>query len=212
MLRIPYGLDRLPRTLRLDDPRLPAVLVGDVPLRLNTEALPPAAMPDVMGDHAARVAAMTVWLQGLCGDYAPLRQRFIAAYIACVAAEVAACRAVLAEELRGYDSLYAPEDFLWSAPRPLPRAWLPAGNERVFAEIGFWDGEKSLAIELSARETPRQAALQRAGIRVVRLEPAALDDLPERLPELVRGFWRGERLPMSPFRRPVPRGVVGERA
>jgi hypothetical protein len=209
MLRIPYGLDRLPRALRLDDPRLPAVSAADAPLRLNTEPLPPAAMPDVMGDHAARVAAMTVWLQGLCGDYAPLRQRFIAAYIACVGAEVAAHRAALAEELRRYDGLYVPDDFMWSAPRPLPRAWLPAGNERLFAEIAFWDGEKAIAIELSARETPRQVALQAAGIVVVRLEPDALDDLPARLPEMVSGFWRGGQLPMSPFRRAIPRGVIG---
>jgi hypothetical protein len=208
MLRIPYGLDRLPRTLRLDDPRLPAVSVGDVPLRLNSEALPPAAMPDAMGDHTARVVAMTVWLQGLCGDYAPLRQRFIAAYVACVGAEIAAQRAALVDALRRYDGLYAPEDFLWSAPRPLPRAWLPAGNEQMFAEIAFWDGVRPVAIELSARETPRQAALQAAGIAVVRLEPEALGDLPARLPGLVRGFWRGERLPMSPFRRVMPRGVV----
>jgi hypothetical protein len=208
MLRIPYGLDRLPRTLRLDDPRLPAVTVGDTPLRLNSEPLPPAAMPDVIGDHAARVAAMTAWLQGLCGDYGPLRQRFIAAYVACVGAEIAAHRAALADELRRYDGLYAPEDLLWSAPRPLPRAWLPAGNECLFAEIAFWDGEKPIAIELSARETPRQDALQRAGIAVVRLAPEALADLPARLPGLVCEYWRGTRLPMSPFRRAIPRGVV----
>lgn len=208
MLRIAYGLDRLPRTLRLDDPRLPAVPARDAPLRLNTEPVPPAAMPDVIGDHTARVMAMGAWLQGQCGDYAPLRQRFITAYLACVAAEIAAHRTALVEVLRRYDGLYAPEDFLWSAPRPLPRAWLPAGDAPVFAEIAFWDGEAPLAIELSARETPRQAALQAAGIAVVRLEPEALDDLPARLPALVRGSWRGETLPMSPFRREIPRGVV----
>ena len=210
MLRIPYGLDRLPRALPLDDPRLPAVSVGDAPLRLNTEPVPPAAMPDVMGDHAAQVATMTAWVQGLCGDYAPLRQRFITAYIACVAAEIATHRAALAGALRRYDGLYAPEDFLWSAPRPLPRAWLPVGNERVFAEVAFWVGGKPLAIELSARETPRQVALPAAGIALVRLAPEALDDLPARLPGLVQGFWRGETLPMSPFRRVIPHGVVGE--
>lgn len=208
MIRLPYGLDRLPRGLDLEDPRLPAVPVGTATLRLNTVPVPPAAMPDVICDHAARVATMTAWLQDLCGDYAPLRRRFVAAYIAGVEAELATHRAALAEAVRRYDGLYVPEDFLWSAPRPLPRAWLPTGNDRAFAEIAFWIDGAPLAIELSARETPRQAALRAAGVAVERLEPDALDDLPARLPRLVSGFWHGDRLPMSPFRREIPRGVI----
>jgi hypothetical protein len=51
--------------------------------------------------------------------------------------------------------------------------------------------------------------LEEAGIAVVRVEPEALDDLSVRIPELVREFWRGERLPSSPFRRAIPRGVIG---
>lgn len=30
------------------------------------------------------------------------------------------------------------------------------------------------------------------------------------LPDSFRCFWRGQTLPVSPFRRPIPRGVVGE--
>ena len=40
-------------------------------------------MPLAIGDHAARVAAAIEWLTGLCGDYAPLRRQFIAAYFSC---------------------------------------------------------------------------------------------------------------------------------
>jgi hypothetical protein len=192
----------------LDDPRLPAVTVAAETVRLHTVPLPPDAMQDMIGDHAARIAAMTAWLQGLCGDYAPLRRRFIAAYLGWAAAEIAAHRAALEDALRRYDGLYVPEDFLWSAPRPLPRAWLPAGGERLFAEIAFWIDGTPLAIELSARETPRQVAFRDAGIAVVRLEPEALGDFAAGLPEFPRAFWRGERLPVSPFRRAIPRGVV----
>ena len=70
-LRIPYGLDRLPRDLSLR-----CVEVGDEALRLNSEPVPADAMPLIIGDHTARVVAATSWLEGLCGDYAPLRRQF----------------------------------------------------------------------------------------------------------------------------------------
>ncbi len=62
------------------DPTLRSVEVTDRPLRLNTEPMPADAMPLATGDHAARVAAALAWLEGLCGDYAPLRRQFVAAY------------------------------------------------------------------------------------------------------------------------------------
>ena len=129
--RIPYGLDRLPRTIALDDPRLRCATVGDEPLRLNSEPVPQDAMPLVIGDHAARVAAAIDWLTGLCGDYAPLRRQFIAAYFSVIATQLEAHRADLVERLNPYDGLYAPEDFLWSALMPLPRGWVPVGDQIV---------------------------------------------------------------------------------
>jgi len=210
--RIPFGLDRLPRSIGFDDPRLQAAPAGAELLRLNTEALPLAAMPAVAADHAARVAAAVDWLISLCGDYAPLRRRFIGAYFAFLAAQIDAHRAALAAGLARYDGLYAPDDWVWSAPRPLPRAWLAGPDGALPAEIAFWDGGQPLAIELSARDTPRQAALQQAGFAVLRITPDALAD-PTALGALLPGpfhtFWRGQTLPASPFRQPIPRGVLG---
>jgi hypothetical protein len=80
------------------------------------------------------------------------------------------------------------------------------------AEIAFWDGAEPLAIELSARETPGQAALQAAGIQVLRITPDILATpgaVGALLPPSFHMFWRGQALPTSPFRRPIPRGVVG---
>lgn len=209
MPRIPYGLDRLPRSLSLDDPRLPAASAGSTVLRLNSEQLPATAMPDAIGDHAARVAAMKAWLVRLCGDYAPLRIQFIGTYVDFIAAQIVANRTALAEGLRRYDGLYGPEDWLWSAPRPLPRAWLPAGDGLQPAEIAFWDGARALAISLAGREAAQPAA----GVTVLRVEPAALADpatLGAMLPDWFHGFWRGEVLPASPFRQAIPRGVATE--
>jgi hypothetical protein len=191
-LLIPYGLDRLPR-----DPRLRCVEVGDQPLRLNSEPVPADAMPLATGDHAARVAAAVAWLESQCGDYAPLRRQFVAAYFHFVAAQIEAHRAELLERLKLYDGLYSPEDFFWSALRPLPRGWVPVGDGHLPADIVFWDGKRALAIELSVHDAAKRRPLRAAGVAVYRSEPSGL-------PEQFRQFWTGQALPSSPFRRPIP--------
>jgi hypothetical protein len=198
-LRIPFGLDRLPR-----DPGVRCVEVGGEPLRLNSEPVPADAMPLATGDHAARVAAALAWLEAQCGDYAPLRRQLIAAYFRCIAAEVEAYRGELAVRLQPYDGLFAPEDFMWSALRPLPRGWVPGSERWLPADVVFWDGERAIAFELGARETDRQKALLAAGVDVRRIEPDMFGRLREVLPPNFLRFWKCQRLPSSPFRRPIP--------
>ena len=193
-MRIPYGLDRLPR-----DWGARCVEVGDEPLRLNSAPVPADVMPLVAGDHAARVAAAAAWLESQCGDYAPLRRQLIAGYLRWAAAQIEAHREALAERLKPYEGLYAPEDFLWSALRPLPRGWVPVDGSYLPADVVFWDGTRSIAIELGSRETERQNALIAAGAAVCRMEPGTLA-----LPEGFHRFWLGQVLPSSPFRRPTP--------
>jgi hypothetical protein len=211
-MRIPFGLDRLPKSIGLDDPRLPTASAGVDALRLNTEPFPQAAMPDAVGDHRAQVAAAMDWLISLCGDYAKPRQRFVPTYFAFLAAQIVTHHAVLAENLARYEGLYTPNDWFWSAPRPLPRAWLTGPDGTLQAEVAFWDGTQALAIEFAARNTPRQAALEAAGVQVLRVGPKTLAD-PEALgailPAPFHAFWRDQRLPASPFRRPIPYGVLG---
>lgn len=194
MIRIPYALDRLPR-----DPSLRSVVVGDEPLRLNSEPVPPDAMPLIAADHAARVAAAVDWLNSQCGDYAPLRRQFIASYFALLAATIAEHRREIAEQLAPYDGLYQPDDLTWSALRPLPRGWIRAEDRWLPADIVFWDGTKPIAVELGARETEREKALTATGAHVLRVDPGAPD-----LPDIFHGFWRQSALPSSPFRRLIP--------
>jgi hypothetical protein len=202
--RIPFGFDRLPRSIAMDDPRLRCAVVGADKLRLNSEPVPADAMPLATGDHAARVAAAIEWLTSLCGDYAPLRRQFIGCYFDFIAAHLDEHRAELAERVKPYDGLYAPEDFLWSALRPLPRGWVPMSGALLPADMVFWDGTQAIAIELAARETDKQKALVAAGVVVLRIEPADLSRLDELLPDRFRRFWEGQLLPVSPFRRPIP--------
>ncbi len=203
-MRIPFGLDRLPR-----DPTLRSVVVGPSPLRLKSEPVPPDVMPLATGDHAARVAAALAWLESLCGDYAPLRRQFIAAYFRFAANLIDAHRMELQARLQRYDSLYAPEDFLWSALRPLPRGWVPVGESWLAADMVFWDGVQPIAIELAARDTDRQRALLAAKVVTLRIEPTAFDRLDALLPPSFQNFWDGEALPLSPFRRPIPMLPLG---
>jgi hypothetical protein len=208
LLRIPFGLDRLPRTIALDDPRLRCVVVGDDRLRLNSEPVPADAMPLAVGDHAARVAAAIDWLVSLCGDYAPLQRQFIASYFGFIAAHLDAHRAELVERAEPYDGLYAPDDWLWSALRPLPRGWVPVHGGLLPADMVFWDGSRAVAVELSVRETEREKAMRAAGVLVCRIAPELLTGdairLSEILPDTFQRFWRDRTLPSSPFRRAVP--------
>ena len=212
MPRIPYGLDRLPRTIALDDPRLRCAVVGDDKLRLNSEPVPQDAMPLAIGDHAARVAAATDWLVSLCGDYAPLRRQFIVSYFGFIAAHLDVHRAELVERAKPYDGLYAPEDWLWSALCPLPRGWVLVRDQWLPADVVFWDGTQAIAIEVAARETERQQALYQAGVLVRRIAPSILAGEPMQLRQTLPGsfqrFWDGQTLPSSPFRRPIPRGAI----
>jgi hypothetical protein len=205
--RIPFGLDRLPRTLQPDDPRLPGVSVDAGRLRLNTEPLPAEALASAAGDHAARVAAMRQFLRGLCGDYAPPRLRFVDCYIDCMAAHLETHRGELARGLQRYDGLYAPEDWLWSALRPLPRAWLAGEAGLVPVDFAFWDGTQAIAIDVGGTRGIPGAAVCRVTPEVLAGDPLALLGM---LPDRFQYFWRDQTLPASPFRRPIPRGVVAE--
>jgi hypothetical protein len=204
-VRIPFGLERLPRTTDANDPRLPGVMVNADKLRLNSEPLPQDAVTLASTDHATRIETVIRWLDGLCGDYNPNRQRFIAAYFRSITAHLNAYDEELVERLRRYDGLFQPHDWLWSALRPLPRAWLPAEGKLLPCDFAFCDGERLITLELAGQETERARALRAAGFEVLCIAPGMLDDdVLGTLPHGFRWFWRGEVLPSSPFRRPIP--------
>lgn len=185
-----YALDRMPRAALAD--RLPSVRLGPAPIRFGTEPMPPDAMPKG-ADHAARLEAASAWLVGQCGAYAPLRARFVAAYFAWIAGEIAAHRDELAARLARFGGLYAPEDWTWSALRPLPRALVPKP-----VDFAFWDGSSLTSILLGETKAPE-------GIAAIRVPMGDLGaGLGAHIPEAWGGFWRGEILPVTPFRRPIP--------
>ena len=78
--------------------------------------------------------------------------------------------------------MYAAEDWVWSAPRPLPRAWLPGAAG--FVDFALWDGVAVTAVCLGG--VP-------GGLGAVRVVGEGWR------PE--GAFWCGEAVPRSPFRR-----------
>lgn len=209
MMRVLFGMDRLPRSLSPDDPRLPSVTLTAAPLRLNSEPLPPETVAAGQGGHAARKAAAEAWLSAACGSYAPLRQRFIAFWLRFAAAHIASHRAELQEKLRPFDGLYAPEDFVWSALRPLPRALLPAGDAIVPADVAFWDGTQLIVVLLgdTADIVVEGSTQCRISARDMERDPETV--VRDRFPARVLRFWENETLPVTPFRQalPYPQGV-----
>lgn len=141
-MRIFYGLERLPRTMALDDPRLPSIELGTVALRLNTIKLPLTAWAEAAPGHAAHWVALEAWLHRDCGDYNKALRRAVSRYLAEVADHVSAREEELRAGLAQFDGLYRPEDRCWSALRPLPRAWWLDGIEWRRADLAFWDGAR----------------------------------------------------------------------
>ncbi len=191
MKRILFALSQLPRGVSHDDPRLPGVFLNDQPLRLNSE---PHRGEIAAPDHATRVAVLRAALCAACGDYAREKYRFVHRYFNFIAGELEASRAALEQDLLPYARLYTADDWTWSALRPLPRAWIPAGENLLPASFAFWDGVSIVAVE---RDFSRAAALRGAGITT--LSPDG-----ENLPDSFHQFWSGESLPKSPFRLPWP--------
>ena len=178
---------------------------ADEPLRLNSEPVPPDAMPLATGDHAARVAAAKEWLEGLCGDYAPLRRQFIAAYLRLHRGADRGASGGVGRALKPYDGLYAPDDFLWSALRPLPRGWVPAGDQLLPADMVFWDGAQAIAIELCRAGDGQAEGADGGGCHGACIEPGSIRSAwTTYCRSCFLHFWQVDALPSSPFRRPIP--------
>jgi hypothetical protein len=228
---VPFGaaawpLDRLAviRAGRAAGPPLAVLVAGDV-LRINGGALDLPPLPPTEADvpMAERIAAH---LKQLSGGWNKTADRFIERYFAFLAGQIDRHRAGLAERLAAFDGLFEPGDFLFSAPLPLPQAFLfapaeprsdeePTPEDFIKADFAFWLGARLVAVLLVPSPlTPMAARRQRgrliaAGIQVADCSPADLDDpdcawLAATLGPDGSRFWEGQTLPSAPtpFRLP----------
>jgi hypothetical protein len=186
-------------------------------LRLSGDTLdlPP---PGVSEADWPLVRRVTAHLHRLSGPWNKQGMHFINAYVAALEQQIAAHRDALEAKVARFATLFRPEDFLFSAPVPLPRAFLPTGagaSEADFVpvDVAFWLGDGAQAhILLPNALTPKAARLREqrladAGIRVVQHTAsdlaAAGPGWLDRLLGPASRFWEGVALPAAPGPAPL---------
>jgi hypothetical protein len=234
LLMIPYGsAGFFPEKLKLTGFALsgmslwtasPCVIVdrsGRQPLRCHqmpAEFSPPPS-PEAMRDTASKLAFMQEYLQSLCGVWEGPPKAFIENYFTAARRALAANGEELAARVADLAGLATADDFVFSAPLPLPRAHLHLAprsdapvvrsEDVVRVDFAFWTGTRLLAVDIDTGATPtpkeRRAwqCVADYGIDTLRVKPAALADAAE--PADILGidflrFWDGDPLPRTPFR------------
>jgi len=191
-----------------DNPGPAARVVEGAALRLCHGPYPFAEPPNLVAavTVAARLELLREHLLTLCRPWDKLAETFLAAYVARIAAAIAAADGELRDLAAAGGGLFAPEDWSFCALRPLPQAHLFGTR----ADFAFWTGAGFIAIELEGSGSPRKqrreelARLEAAGVALVRVPGAALQQHGERLladilPPPFHRFWAGVALPASPF-------------
>lgn len=236
LLLIPYGsAGFFPEKLKLTGFALsglalwtasPCVIVdrsAGRPLRCHempAEFVPPPA-PEAVRDTTAKLFFMQRYLQSLCGVWQGPPKAFIEGYFAVAQRTIAAQRDGLAARVASLAGLATADDFVFSAPLPLPRAHLHLAprseapvvdpQDVVRVDFAFWTGYRLLAVDMDsgASVTPsRRRAWDRIdayGIDRLYLKPATLAGaatLADVFGADFAAFWEGDPLPRTPFRGP----------
>jgi hypothetical protein len=233
MLIVPYGVDSwsieelaVDRSsdgeIRVDTSfRCAAIDKSDgKPLRLNSEVFsfagninaPQGATPlTVLRDH----------LKGLCRTWDRLSLRFLDRYFEHITDMLRVHREVIATKLAPFAGLYAAEDWIFSAPKPLPRAHFYAPRSKdnaswsaedfVQVDFAFWLGDRMVAVLSKpgtltpARANERLARLEQAVVTTVHFTAQDLEQEPAALFDRIIGDFgalikSAGVVPISPFR------------
>jgi hypothetical protein len=237
VLLIPYGVAEWSpegltlegfsaRTLRLRT-AFPCAAINRAarePLRFNNSRYEAGFAATAQSGAADDATLVKDYLKGLCRPWDNVARQFLDAYFGFASDLIEAHRDVLAARLESFAGLYKPTDWLFSAPKPLPRAHLHAPQESsagtttgvstadfVRVDFAFWLGNRLIAAQSSQSAlTPKKAKeqtdrLRIAGIEAVTFAPAELagakaGDLFTRLLGSSLAFWEDQPLPAGPFR------------
>ena len=242
VLLIPYGVAEWSpdgislegfstRTLRLRT-AFPCAAINRAarePLRFNNSRYDFGLAPNAQAGAADEASFIKDYLTSLCRPWDNLSTQFLDAYFRFVSDLVDEHRDALAARLELYAGLYDYRAWLFSAPKPLPRAHIHAPHDAGAAattgtsgtagdftrtDFAFWLGDRLVAAQSSQGFlTPKKAKeqtdrLRLAGVEVVMFGPADLADGKARdLFTSILGsslaFWGGEALPSGPFRPPL---------
>ncbi len=209
--------------LELDCP-FPCVAVdtsGRVPLRLNNTRFDLEGMPDLTDSGGSEAIFIRDLVKRQCKPWDPQGHRLVDRYFEVLDELLLAHGDAVNEALAPFHGLYDAKHWLFSAPRPYPRAHLLAPADHVAAllspedfvmvDFAFFLGPAIVAL-LPAQSglTPRKARerqdrLIRAGVKVVTFTPGDLagdarDFFCRALGPRLPCFWEGDPLPVGPFR------------
>ena len=197
--------------------RVPCVTVGaGKPLRLNGGQYEFAGQPPLgdLRDTAAQLGFLRVHLQRHCSLWDRGQKLFLDRYFEFIALRVEQDRDELTAKIAEFGSLYRYEDWVFSALRPLPQAWLntTVGDYGPAAMIGvdfaFWSGAEIVAVYIIGTETagPRELEqrdrLRQNGVTVLEIPQSAVagsTTFASLLPAPFHKFWAGQTLPSGPF-------------
>ena len=213
---IPYGVDRPPADIAATAGLACVCLRPGEVLRFNNETFDLPA-PAIGQETVALDIRLAERLKRLSGDWNRTALLFIDGYFTYLRAAIAAHREEIAAQFGPLAGLFAPEDVLYSAPLPLPRALVPlpgdSGADLVPVDVLFWLGDAAKGALfapsplLPGAERRRRERLAAAGIDVHVLTAADLarpGTFAGLLGERGCTFWRDEILPAAPGAPSLP--------
>ncbi|SON56709.1 hypothetical protein HDIA_3168 [Hartmannibacter diazotrophicus] len=192
-------------------------------IRLNSAMLGLPA-PNLIDTEKTIRERLAEYLTRLAGPWNPIGGQFLGRYLAFLDTEVDRHRGEISDRLAPFGGLYDPRDVLYSAPAPLPRAFVhaPAPDTRsepgairpedfVKVDFAFLVGGKTIAaLGLPSRLTPGtlrrlQERLSAAGVTTVSFAAKDLGSedgavFRELLGHEGLRFWKDETLPIAPGR------------
>ena len=187
----------------------------NVPLRLNNSDYDLAFRPaDEVEPDLVAVLRDCIKLE--CDPWNRKALAFIDGFFDALERMVVADEGAIARAAVGFGRLFEPRDWIFSAPRPLPRAHISvpgrdgdSNSDYLPVDFAFWTGWKLVALDLGtgtmmpAAARDRERRLRDANIELIASAPSNDGEWTDFLAGLAppaSTFWEGETLPLGPFR------------
>lgn len=215
--RRPPRADEVLAAAKAGGPGAALIAPGQTPaLRLNSDDGSRYA-PDVLAQYPDTLTRMAALRQEALRDvdmFARNQRLFLELYFDFIEARVAAEREALGAKLAWADGLFVPEDFVFSAFKPLTNAvFVGVENDAALGTVtpcdtAFWTGARLIAVSIQgamggggqAAPTQEDGAIVRIAIPAGDLMTIRSAFARERFPDEMFAFWEGEDTPSSPFR------------